>query len=207
VPSPPADSPADASADALADAAADAVADAVVIRPAATVMLVRDATGATSEDDRLEVLMVRRNLRSDFVGGAYVFPGGSVDPADAGPAAEAACFGRTDADASALLGIGTGGLAYWVAVLRETFEEAGLLLAERPGGPALLAGDPEEEARFVSERAAVNAGVRLVASTPASSWPLPRPASMRPTMRARPSPRPGYPPAVPWRRTGPATSS
>jgi 8-oxo-dGTP pyrophosphatase MutT (NUDIX family) len=147
VPSPPADSP------------ADAAADAVAIRPAATVMLVRDATGA-SEDDRLEVLMVRRNLRSDFVGGAYVFPGGSVDPADAGPAAEAASFGRTDAEASALLGVDTGGLAYWVAVLRETFEEAGLLLAERPGGPALLAGDPEEEARFVSERAAVNAGTR-----------------------------------------------
>ena len=57
-------------------------------------------------------------------------------------------------------GSSTGGLAYWVAVLRETFEEAGLLLAERPGGPALLAGDPEEEARFVAERAAVNAGTR-----------------------------------------------
>src|ERR1019366_7242487 len=96
VPSPPADSPADAVGDAAADAVADAVAGAVVIRPAATVMLVRDAPGATSADDRLEVLMVRRNLRSDFVGGAYVFPGGSVDPADAGPAAEAACVGRTD---------------------------------------------------------------------------------------------------------------
>jgi len=48
VPSPPADSPPDAVADAVPDAAADAVADAVVIRPAATVMLVRDATGATS---------------------------------------------------------------------------------------------------------------------------------------------------------------
>jgi 8-oxo-dGTP pyrophosphatase MutT (NUDIX family) len=130
------------------------------MRPAATVMLVRDAADAPAEDERLEVLMVRRNLRSDFVGGAYVFPGGSVDLADAGPEAEAACSGRSDADASALLGIETGGLAYWVAVLRETFEEAGLLLAERPGGPALLAGDPEEEARFVTERAAVNAGTR-----------------------------------------------
>jgi 8-oxo-dGTP pyrophosphatase MutT (NUDIX family) len=51
-------------------------------------------------------------------------------------------------------------LAYWVAALRETFEEAGLLLAERPGGPPLLAGEPEEEARFVAGRAAVNAGSR-----------------------------------------------
>jgi 8-oxo-dGTP pyrophosphatase MutT (NUDIX family) len=119
-------------------------------------MLVRDApsTGA------LEVLMVRRNLNSDFVGGAYVFPGGSVDPADGGAEAEAACIGRSDAEASALLGIDAGGLAYWVAVVRETFEEAGLLLAQRAEGPDLLAGDPDEEARFVAERAQVNAGTR-----------------------------------------------
>jgi len=119
-------------------------------------MLVRDAP----DDGRLEVLMVRRNLNSDFVGGAYVFPGGSVDPGDGGAEAEAACEGRDDAEASALLGIASGGLAYWVGVVRETFEEAGLLLARRPDGPALLAGDPDEEARFVAERAAVNDGSR-----------------------------------------------
>ena len=53
-----------------------------------------------------------------------------------------------------------GGLAYWVAVVRETFEEAGLLLARREGGPDLLAGDPDEEARFAAARAAVNDGTR-----------------------------------------------
>src|SRR6185437_12686155 len=105
----------------------------VEIRPAATVMLVRDAP-ASGGGTALEVLMVRRNLRSDFVGGAYVFPGGAVDLLDGG--AEAICAGRTDAGASALLGFGSGGLAYWVAVVRETFEEAGLLLARREGGPA-----------------------------------------------------------------------
>ena len=127
------------------------------IRPAATVMVVRDAatpSGGTS----LEVLMVRRNLRSDFVGGAYVFPGGAVDPHDGGAEADALSAGRSDAEASTLLGVGSGGLAYWVAVVRETFEEAGLLLAERDGGPGLLAGDAEEEARFAVARAAVNAG-------------------------------------------------
>ncbi len=131
----------------------------VPVRPAATVMLVRDAAGA-GRGPSLEVLMVQRNLRSDFVGGAYVFPGGAVDPHDGGAEAEAACAGRTDAQASAVLGVGSGGLAYWVAVVRETFEEAGLLLAERPGGPALLAGDPEEEARFAGARIEVNAGAR-----------------------------------------------
>ncbi|HEY6427125.1 MAG TPA: hypothetical protein VIX84_07810 [Acidimicrobiales bacterium] len=131
----------------------------VTVRPAATVMLVRDASrpdGASA----LEVLMVRRNLRSDFVGGASVFPGGAVDPLDGGAEAEALCAGRSDDEASALLGQPAGGLAYWVAVVRETFEEAGLLLAERPEGPGLLAGDPEEEARFAAARREVNDGSR-----------------------------------------------
>jgi 8-oxo-dGTP pyrophosphatase MutT (NUDIX family) len=122
-------------------------------------MLVRDVSGPGGATE-LEVLMVRRNLRSDFVGGAYVFPGGAVDPLDGGSEAEALCAGRSDAEASALLGQPAGGLAYWVAVVRETFEEAGLLLAERAGGPALLAGDPGEEARFAAERVAVNDGSR-----------------------------------------------
>jgi 8-oxo-dGTP pyrophosphatase MutT (NUDIX family) len=137
----------------------EAPAGTVEIRPAATVMLVRDAPGPHG-GTRLEVLMVRRNLRSDFVGGAYVFPGGAVDPHDGGAEAEALCAGRSDAEASALLGLPAGGLAYWVAVVRETFEEAGLLLATRPGGPGLLAGAPDEEERFTTERDAVNAGRR-----------------------------------------------
>jgi 8-oxo-dGTP pyrophosphatase MutT (NUDIX family) len=122
-------------------------------------MLVRDAPRPDGER-ALEVLMVRRNLRSDFVGGAYVFPGGAVDPHDGGPEAEALCAGRSDAEASALLGQPQGGLAYWVAVVRETFEEAGLLLAERAGGASLLAGDPDEEARFAAARAGLNDGSR-----------------------------------------------
>ncbi len=129
----------------------------VEIRAAATVMLVRDAA-PQSGVSALEVLMVRRNLRSDFVGGAYVFPGGAVDPLDGGAEAEALCVGRSHAEASALLGVGSGGLAYWVAVVRETFEEAGLLLARRESGPHLLAGDPDEEARFAAARSEVNAG-------------------------------------------------
>jgi 8-oxo-dGTP pyrophosphatase MutT (NUDIX family) len=127
-------------------------------------MLVRDAPepepGADAGESTLQVLMVRRNLQSDFVGGAFVFPGGAVDPIDGGAEAETICRGRSDVEASILLGVETGGLAYWVAALRETFEEAGLLLAERPDGPPLLVGDAEEEARFAAERVAVNKGSR-----------------------------------------------
>ena len=80
--------------------------------------------------------MLRRNLASEFVAGAYVFPGGSVDPEDRGPEAEALCQGLTDAEASAVLGVDSGGLAFWVAALRECFEEAGVLVARPAGGRA-----------------------------------------------------------------------
>src|SRR6476661_8822867 len=91
----------------------------VPIRDAATVMLLRD--GPTG----IEVQMLRRNLASDFVGGAYVFPGGGVDPQDSGPEVEALAVGRTDESASELLALESGGLAFWVAAIRESFEEAG----------------------------------------------------------------------------------
>lgn len=95
----------------------------VELRDAATVLILRDGT------DGLEVFMLKRNLNSDFVGGAYVFPGGAVDPADRHVDLEPVCEGRSDADASRRLGIDGGGLAFWVAAIRESFEEAGVLLA------------------------------------------------------------------------------
>ncbi len=108
--------------------------------------------------------MLRRNLNSDFVGGAYVFPGGSVDPLDRSPDAEALCRGRTGPDASAVLGVDSGGLAFWVAALRECFEEAGVLVAGPRPGPGSERGDlldtrrPEVARRFAGYRRAVNAG-------------------------------------------------
>jgi 8-oxo-dGTP pyrophosphatase MutT (NUDIX family) len=125
----------------------------IPIRPAATVMLVRDGTGPSP----LEVLMVRRSLELDFVSGAYVFPGGALDQSD-GSGAEAFCTGRRDEAVSELLDVGEGGLAYWVAALRESFEEVGLLLAYRADGSLLSFADPEEEARFAEHRRALNAG-------------------------------------------------
>ena len=121
-------------------------------------MLVRDTPGGAGRP--LEVLMVRRNLQSDFVGGVYIFPGGALDAADAGADALARCAGRTEADARAILGLGSGALAYWVAVLRESFEEAGVLLAYGPDGELLSFADPEIRARLEEHRRALNAGER-----------------------------------------------
>ena len=131
----------------------------VALRDAATVLLVRDG------DHGLEVFMLRRNLKSDFVGGAYVFPGGAVDPADRDLDAGRWCRGRTDEDASARLGLASGGLAFWVAAIRESFEEAGVLLAYGPDGgdgDGAMVGldDPAIVARFVEHRRAVDHGER-----------------------------------------------
>ena len=103
----------------------------IPLQPAATVMLVRDADGGG-----VEVFMVRRVVGAAFAAGSYVFPGGRVDAADAGQGIEAVVVGIDDGEASATLGLSAGGLAFWVAAIRECFEEAGMLLAvPRRGGP------------------------------------------------------------------------
>ena len=109
----------------------------VRVQPAATVMVV---------DDRpdLHVLLLRRRAGSAFVGGMYVFPGGAVDPHDADPEVEAVCADLDDASASARLGVERGGLAYWVAATRETFEEAGVLFARDRSTGAPVDGSREE---------------------------------------------------------------
>ena len=127
------------------------MADSPPVRPAATILTLRDAPGG------FEVLMLRRNLNSDFVGGAYVFPGGGVDARDASPLAERWTNGLSDAGASSRLGLASGGLAYYVASVRELFEEAGLLLV--CDGTGKLLTTSEASARSLAkDRRALNAG-------------------------------------------------
>jgi 8-oxo-dGTP pyrophosphatase MutT (NUDIX family) len=108
------------------------------IRPAASLIVLRDGPGG------VEVLLMRRPERgNDFRSGACVFPGGVVDPADAD--ADAWCVGLDDAAASRRLGEPAGGLAFFVAAVRECFEEAGLLFACGVDGGALDLGARREE--------------------------------------------------------------
>jgi 8-oxo-dGTP pyrophosphatase MutT (NUDIX family) len=118
-------------------------------------MLVRDG------DDGLEVFMLRRTLSAAFAGGMYVFPGGKVDEADHADELEPICDGLDDGQASALLQLDRGGLGYWVAAIRECFEEAGVLLARRRGADEPVQfDDPAVAARFEVARHAVHAGER-----------------------------------------------
>ena len=82
-------------------------------RPAATLALLRDGP------DGPEVLMLQRTKDAVFLGGAYVFPGGALDAADSDPRIIRRVLG----------GPGDDSLRYYVAAIRECFEEAGILLA------------------------------------------------------------------------------
>jgi glyoxylase-like metal-dependent hydrolase (beta-lactamase superfamily II)/8-oxo-dGTP pyrophosphatase MutT (NUDIX family) len=119
-------------------------------RPAATLVLLRDTAHGP------EVLLLQRSPHLDFMAGAFVFPGGGVDATDRDPAIAARCIGLDDAQASARLGLDAGGLAYYVAAIRETFEEAGLLLGYETGGQLLDLQPALEETRFLAHRRAVH---------------------------------------------------
>ena len=110
--------------------------DKSALRPAATVMLIRDI-----ENGEFEVFMLQRTLNAAFAGGMYVFPGGRVDELDGIEELEQLCDGLDDKHASGLLQIPSGGLAYWVAAIRECFEEAGVLLARNSQTKQLVAFD------------------------------------------------------------------
>jgi 8-oxo-dGTP pyrophosphatase MutT (NUDIX family) len=121
------------------------------MRLAATVLLLRDS------DNGIEVFMEKRHIKSDFVGGAYVFPGGAVDPSDA-DSAEELCSGLDDDAASKRLGVDDNGLAFYVAAIRECFEEAGVLLAYDSTGELLSFEDEAVEDHYKKLRDQLNSG-------------------------------------------------
>jgi len=111
----------------------DEVDNTIPVRPASTVMVLRDSAAG------LEVYVLRRVAGMVFAPGMTVFPGGAVDPADLDPS-----IGWLGPDAAwwaARLGVRDGEAhALVVAAVRELFEETGVLLAEptTPGGSAEL---------------------------------------------------------------------
>jgi glyoxylase-like metal-dependent hydrolase (beta-lactamase superfamily II)/8-oxo-dGTP pyrophosphatase MutT (NUDIX family) len=123
-------------------------------RPAATIVVIRDGA------EGIEVLLSRRAERGDHNSGAWVFPGGIVEPSDA--LAHGACAGLDDEEASRRLGLPRGGLDYYVAAIRECFEEAGLLFA-RASSPELVDLDGSDAARLAPWRGALHRSERGMA--------------------------------------------
>ena len=100
------------------------------VRPAATVILLRD--GASG----LEVFLLKRHGLSDVLGGAFVFPGGKVDAADA-QLDMAAHLDQPLSDLHTALNEGDIDMltaaSLYVAAVREVFEESGILFAQDVG--------------------------------------------------------------------------
>ena len=94
--------------------------------PAASVLLIRDENG------KIEVFMIKRSMKTNF-GGAWVFPGGKIDDEDVSNNYVKYSPLLDDALASARLGVEKNGLSYWIACIRECFEESGILLANKKG--------------------------------------------------------------------------
>ncbi|MGD9942512.1 MAG: NUDIX domain-containing protein [Burkholderiaceae bacterium] len=146
-------------------------------RASATVVLLRDG------EQGLEVLLLRRHGASDVLGGAYVFPGGKLDPDDSAQSA----LQRLSAPLELLharLGEPELGMSdaagFFVAACRETFEEAGVLLARDAG--AEQAGQAIEYARagarFGDLLARLDLQLAVDRLVPWSRWVTPKVPSM-----------------------------
>ncbi len=142
-------------------------------KDAATVMLLRERAGGG-----FEIFMVRRHTKSGFMGGAYVFPGGKLDADDSSDAVLDRVEGRTPLEAAQALGEGDDprrAAGLFVAAVRETFEEAGVLLADTEAGADLAAARRrlEEGAPFGDVLAALSARLRLDRVVPWARWVTP----------------------------------
>jgi 8-oxo-dGTP pyrophosphatase MutT (NUDIX family) len=103
-------------------------------RYASTVALVR----SSDRGGDIEVLLTRRPAEMRFLGGFYVFPGGTVHENDYSEHMLARCRGLSGTKAQQMLGhrhTPEIALGHWVAVFRELFEEVGILIcASEDGG-------------------------------------------------------------------------
>ncbi len=120
----------------------------VAPKPSATVVLLRDAQPGT--DAGPQAYLLRRRTSMAFAGGMYAYPGGGVDPRDA--EAELRWAGPSPAEWAERLGVDArAAKAVVCAAVRETFEEAGVLLA---GPDADTMAEPRD---WSAERAALEA--------------------------------------------------
>ena len=116
-------------------------------RRAATVMILRENTAHS-----LEVLMLLRHPDNKFVPLNYVYPGGAVDAEDTAPELIELCKGIRPLDALRIIPdaeSSESAMGYWIAAIRETFEETGILYAVRSDGEHFrITKDREKEIFF-----------------------------------------------------------
>lgn len=116
------------------------------IRPAATVIVVREASSS------YEIFMLKRTSKASFASDMYVFPGGRVDADDHLHKYDTYRHGPTEAQAPQVKALGDEWRGFWIAAIRETFEEAGLLLAYDQSGELISFADEQIHERFTAYR-------------------------------------------------------
>jgi len=125
-------------------------------RKAMTLILIRDK-GSTG----FEVFLLKRHTQSIFMGGNFVYPGGKLDKGDADEEILAQSCGITRYQACEILGEDNPeivSIAYWIAGIRELFEEAGILLAYTKKDQLLSLDNDHMRNRFAVHRRALQKG-------------------------------------------------
>jgi 8-oxo-dGTP pyrophosphatase MutT (NUDIX family) len=138
----------------------------VVPRLAATTIVVR------ARGTQPEILLLKRGEHARFMPNAHVFAGGALDPDDDSADARDLCQGLSDRRASERLQVPANGLRFFIAAVREVFEECGLLLAYDPHGE-LVDLTSSDELRLREMRLQLSAGqLSLPALCKAQGWRL-----------------------------------
>ena len=122
------------------------------IRPAATVIIAREAK------IEFEIFMLKRTSSASFASGMFVFPGGRVDHDDHLHKYDEHRIGPSDAPQYQIPSVGYEWRGFWVAAIRETFEESGLLLAYDQHDKIISFKEAESERRFSSYRQPLHDG-------------------------------------------------
>jgi 8-oxo-dGTP pyrophosphatase MutT (NUDIX family) len=125
-------------------------------KKATTVILLRER-----RPEGYEVFLLKRHEKSSFMGGNYVYPGGRVDPQDGALEICSLCKGITTEEAHQMFGESIPKeecLAFWIAGIRELFEESGVLLAYDQNGNLFQIRNQDEQGKFLKYRELLQKG-------------------------------------------------
>jgi len=122
----------------------------VPIKPAATVMLIADRPD-------LQIFMLKRHAKTVFAGGMWVFPGGAVDPEDNQLELSHIDIDEAERLDNSLSELTRDNLPFYIAAIRESFEESGILFGFRNNEQHLIdLSDATMQAHFDSLRQKLN---------------------------------------------------
>ena len=129
----------------------------IIPKDAATVILVRTVTNGS-----WELFLARRHRRQTFMAGAFVFPGGQLEESDCCTEFSSLILKADSFHPQELLQDKSltpdRARGFFIAAIRETFEEAGIILAGNSSGNFITSQQEETQVRFAAHRRALSSG-------------------------------------------------